>query len=80
MGTGLFLKINTKVKVRYKGESDPLTLLNGKAYEARVLKLNWYGVVDETGEEYAYPPELFDLVEICGQEPDKGDQEYRFGH
>lgn len=57
------MKINTKVKVKYKGESDPLMLLNEKVYEARVLKLNWYGIVDETGEEYAYPPELFDLVE-----------------
>lgn len=56
------LKINSKVKVRYIGENDPLSLLNGKVYEARVLKKNWYGIVDETGEEYAYPPELFEIA------------------
>lgn len=57
-----FMKINEKVKVRYIGEDNPLALRTGKIYEARVLKLNWYGIVDETKEEYAYPPELFELV------------------
>lgn len=74
MGIGLFMKINTRVKVKYKGEGDPLMLLNGKEYEARVLKLNWYGIVDETGEEYAYPPELFELVEVCNQNSNVGDR------
>lgn len=57
------LEINSRVKVRYLGEDDSLTLLHGKVYEARVLKLNWYGIVDETNEEYAYPPGLFEIVE-----------------
>lgn len=57
------LEINSRVKVRYLGEDDPLTLLHGKVYDARVLKLNWYGIVDETKEEYAYPPGLFEIVE-----------------
>jgi len=74
MGIGLFMKINTRVKVKYKGESDPLMLLNGKEYEARVLKLSWYGIVDETGEEYAYPPELFELVEVCDHNSNVGDR------
>ena len=39
-----------------------MSLRMGKVYEARVLKLGWYGVVDETKEEYAYPPELFELI------------------
>ena len=51
------------VKVRYIGEDDPLSLRTEKVYVARVLKKNWYGIVDETGEEYAYPPELFEVVE-----------------
>lgn len=61
-GTGL-LMINNKVKVKYIGDNDPLSLLNGKTYEARVLKKGWFGVVDETNEEYAYPPELFEIIE-----------------
>lgn len=54
--------INSKIKVKYIGENDPLSLLNGKVYTARVLKKGWYGIVDETGEEYAYPPEHFEVV------------------
>ena len=51
------------VLVRYIGEDDPLTLRKGKTYVARVLQKNWYGIVDETGEEYAYPPEFFVLIQ-----------------
>lgn len=57
------LKTNSKVHVKYTGKDDPLSLRKGKVYEARVLKRNWFGIVDETEEEYAYPPELFEVVE-----------------
>ena len=57
------MKINDKIKIKYIGEDDPLSLRKDKIYDARVLKLNWYGVVDESGDEYAYPPELFEIVE-----------------
>nr|DAW83457.1 MAG TPA: hypothetical protein [Caudoviricetes sp.] len=63
MGIGLFMKVNTFVKVKFLGEDDPLALLHGKVYNARVLKKGWFGIVDETHEEYAYPPELFEIVE-----------------
>lgn len=56
------LKKNDMIKVKYLGEDDPLSLLNGKIYDARILKKGWYGVVDETKEEYAYPPELFEVI------------------
>ena len=61
METGL-LMINSKIKVRFIGQDDPLSLRNGKIYDARILKKNWYGIVDETGEEYAYPPEEFEII------------------
>ncbi len=57
------MKINEKIRVKYIGEDDPLSLRKDKIYDARVLKMNWFGVVDETGEEYAYPPELFEIAE-----------------
>jgi len=57
------LTINSRIKVKYNGKDDPLALRNGKVYDARVLKKNWLGIVDETKEEYAYPPELFEIVE-----------------
>jgi len=56
------LKINSMVKVKFIGKDDPLSLRTDKVYEARVLKKGWYGIVDETKEEYAYPPELFEIV------------------
>lgn len=62
MGIGS-MKINSIIKVKYTGTSDPLSLLNGKVYDARILKKGWYGIVDETKEEYAYPPNQFEIVE-----------------
>lgn len=63
MGTGLSKMINEKIKVKYIGPDDPLSLRNGKVYEARILKKGWYGIVDETGDEYAYAPEQFQILE-----------------
>ena len=57
-----YMKKNSVVRVKYIGEDNPLSLRYGKIYEARVLQKGWFGVVDETSEEYAYPPELFEVV------------------
>lgn len=57
------MKTNDIVTVKYIGQDNPLALRTGKIYSARVLKKGWFGVVDETGEEYAYPPELFEVSE-----------------
>ncbi|MBQ2991321.1 MAG: hypothetical protein IJD60_08550, partial [Clostridia bacterium] len=65
---GSMMKINSRVKVRYIGDDDPLSLRHGKVYEARVLKLGWYGIVDETGEEYAYSPKYLEVVNEKGSE------------
>lgn len=59
----IMMKINDRVKIRYIGEDDPLALRTGKVYEGRVLKKGWFGVVDETNEEYAYPPKVFEIIE-----------------
>lgn len=50
------------MKVKYIGDDNPLSLRTGKVYSARILKRGWYGIIDESGEEYAYPPELFEIV------------------
>ena len=52
----------TYIEVKYIGDDDPLSLRKGKIYNARILKKGWYGIVDETGEEYAFPPELFEII------------------
>lgn len=62
METGSLKMINSIIKVKFIGEDDPLSLRKGKIYDARILKKNWYGIVDETREEYAFPPELFEII------------------
>lgn len=52
-----------RLKVRYLGKGSKLSLLNGKVYEARLLSKGWFGIIDETREEYAYPPDNFEIVE-----------------
>ena len=51
------------------GEWGHMDLLKGKVYEAEVEKLPtkkelfMYRIVDESGEDYLYPPMLFEIVE-----------------
>jgi hypothetical protein len=39
------------------------SLIKGKIYDARQGQKNWFALIDESGEEYAYPPYLFEVVE-----------------
>ena len=50
-------------KVKFIGESDPLSLINGKIYEVISVEHNWYRIVDETNEDYLYHPSLFEIIE-----------------
>ncbi len=51
------------MKVIYRGESDPLELINGKEYDVISIECGWYRIVDETHDDYLFPPELFDISE-----------------
>ena len=48
----------------WKGDSDPFELINGKEYE--ILGSAWddtmFDVVDETGDNFLYPAEDFEIV------------------
>jgi hypothetical protein len=52
------------LKAIWRGDSDPLELIEGKVYE--VLSVEWDGmmfnVVDETGEDFLYPAEDFEVI------------------
>ena len=56
------LKFGECVTVKCIGLDDPLMLRRGKIYKGKVSNLKWIAIVDETGEEYVYPPELFEFV------------------
>lgn len=51
------------MKVVYHGESSPLELIDGKEYEVVSIEGDWYRIVDETDEDYLFPPECFEISE-----------------
>lgn len=53
------------LKVRFIGEGSPTTLLNGKIYNVVSIPIDapYYEITDETGEDYCYPMDLFEVVE-----------------
>lgn len=51
------------MKVKWKGKTEFLGLTNGKDYEVLSVEKGWYRIVDDSGEDYLYPPEMFDIVE-----------------
>lgn len=36
--------------------------MEGKIYEVIAVERGWYRIIDESGEDYIYPPEMFDVV------------------
>lgn len=52
------------MKIKYIGlKSDPMELIRGKIYECLSVEKGWYRIVDESGEDYLYPPEEFEVVD-----------------
>ena len=51
------------MRAKYIGKTDFLVLTHGKLYEILSVEKDWYRVVDDSGEDYLYPPELFELLE-----------------
>ena len=51
------------MKVKWKGKSNFLVLTNNKVYEVLSVEKGWYRVIDDSGEDYLYPPEQFEIVE-----------------
>lgn len=51
------------MKVGYTGETSFLELTNGDIYEVISVERGWYRVMDDSGEDYLYPPDEFEVVE-----------------
>jgi hypothetical protein len=51
------------MKVKYLGKTDRVSLINGKTYDVLSIEKQWYRIVDESHEDYLYPPELFEIIE-----------------
>jgi len=61
-----------KLKVKYIGKYEKdipnsykifMDVLPGKVYEVLSIEDGWYRLVDESEEDYLYPPEKFEIVE-----------------
>ena len=55
------------MKVRWNGKTEFLVLTNGKMYDVLSVEKGWYRIIDDSGEDYLYPPEQFTVVE--GDQP-----------
>lgn len=51
------------MKIRWKGKTEFLVLTQNKIYSVLSVEKEWYRIVDDSGEDYLYPPENFEIVE-----------------
>ena len=51
------------MKIKYLGQTSPLELTNGKEYTVLSVERGWYRIVDDTDDDYLYPPDEFEIVE-----------------
>ena len=56
-------KRNVLMKVKWKGENDFLVLTHNKIYDVISIEKGWYRIVDDSGEDYLYPPKFFEVIE-----------------
>lgn len=59
------MKVKVNEEARSRTNYGTIELLEGKVYDAVIADdiPGWYRIVDESGEDYLYPPSLFDIVE-----------------
>lgn len=58
------------VIVKYLGETSFLELTHGKVYTVLSIEKDWYRIVDDSGEDYLYPPEDFEVVDTASETSD----------
>ena len=46
------------MRVKWKGKTSFLMLTNDKTYEVIGIERGWYRLIDDSGEDSLYPPEL----------------------
>ncbi len=51
------------MKVKYIKETISLCLTKNKIYDVVSTENGWYRIIDDTGEDYIFPPENFEVIE-----------------
>lgn len=50
-------------KAKWKGKTEFLMLTHDKIYDVISVEKGWYRVIDDSGDDYLYPPEQFEIVD-----------------
>lgn len=50
------------MKVKFLGKTEFLVLTNGMIYDVLSVERGYYRIKDDSGDDYLYPPEYFELV------------------
>jgi hypothetical protein len=51
------------MRVKWMGKTEFLVLTNGKEYPVISVEKGWYRILDDSGSDYLYPPEMFEIIE-----------------
>lgn len=51
------------MKVKYIKDTVTLCLTKNKIYDVLSIEKGWYRLVDDSGDDYLYPPEHFEIIE-----------------
>lgn len=57
------MEVKPGTKVRWLGKTSLLMLTHGKVYTVLSVEKGWYRIVDDSNDDYLYPPEKFEIVE-----------------
>lgn len=57
------VEIRPGAKVRWLGPTDFIMLNHNQVYTVLSVEKEWYRVIDNSGEDYLYPPEAFEIVD-----------------
>lgn len=53
--------VNVIMRVRCIGDGPSLTI--GKEYEVISVEKGWYRIIDDSNEDYLFPPHCFEIIE-----------------
>ena len=51
------------MKAKWKGKTSSFMLTHNKVYDVISIENGWYRVVDDSDDDYLYPPEGFEIVD-----------------
>lgn len=56
------------MKVKYVGKTVSFMLTQNKIYDVLSIEKDWYRIKDDTGEDYLYPPQSFEVINQAEKE------------